>query len=72
MKVIIEGLESEVKKVLKENSVRVSRGLIKFTPADEQETPEETAEPKIGDDTKGTKKGAKDSKTVKLEDTKEL
>ena len=70
MKYILEGSEQEVNKVLRENSIRVARGLVKFSPVpSEEEAPKEEApaEAEAADATeeapkeeaKNTKKGKK-------------
>ena len=52
MKVILEGEERIVNTIIRENRVRVSRGLVEFSPADSIHTPEGVTEEdvkKMGD-----------------------
>ena len=44
MKVILEGEERTVNTIIRENRIRVSRGLIEFSPADSIPTPEGVTE----------------------------
>lgn len=67
MKYIISGEDKELGKVIRENSIRVARGLIKFEPVP-AESSEDTKEPV--DDTKDTKTPVDDTKEP-TEDSKE-
>lgn len=64
MKYILSGDAKEVEKVLRENRIRESRGLIKFEPVpaevaeDAKEPAIDSKEPKVAD-TKSTKKTTK-------------
>lgn len=73
-KVVLTGDEKTIKAVIQENRIRVSRGLINITPADSEESADEsfvtdTKEPEVSDkktveDTDKTKEPAKDTKEV--------
>lgn len=57
---ILKGDESTIAKILKENRIRVNRGLVTFTPmAESEEVPTDEKEPII-----------EDSKEVHIEDEK--
>lgn len=67
MKYILEGIATEVAKVIRENRVRERRGLIKFTPVPEGGT--EAKEPEVTD----TKEPVEtDTKEPEVTDTKEV
>lgn len=62
MKVIFEGSETEIAKIVKENTLRVRRGLLSVayvTPEAEAEAPEEVTQ-------------EEDSKEVSMDDSKEV
>ena len=44
-KVILEGDERTVERIINENRVRVGRGLVKFSPAEDAATDEKAEEP---------------------------
>ena len=70
-KVILEGDERTVERIINENRVRVGRGLVKFSPAEDAATDEKADEPDAQvDDTK--KMEAEDTKEVAAKDSKEV
>lgn len=71
-KVILEGDERTVERIINENRVRVGRGLVKFSPAEDAATDDKEAdEPDAQvDDTK--KMEAEDTKEVAAKDSKEV
>ena len=74
-KVILEGDERTVERIIKENRIRVGRGLVKFSPAEDTATDEKAEEPEddskevLVDDTKKVEE--KDTKGVPAKDAKE-
>lgn len=67
-KVILEGDERTVERIINENRVRVGRGLVKFSPAEDTATDEKAEEPE-GD---SKEVSVDDTKKVEEEDTKEV
>ena len=65
MKYILEGKAAE--KVIRENRIRVSRGLVTFTPVDDADTAD-TKEVEVAD---AKEVESDDTKEVKEEETKE-
>lgn len=72
MKYILEGNEKAVQSVIRENRIRVGRGLIKFTPYADDEQPA-TEQPIVegeqqGDDVNDDQDNASDDSKVVVED----
>lgn len=67
-KVILEGDERTVERIINENRVRVGRGLVKFSPAEDAASDEKAEEPE-GD---SKEVPADDTKEVKGEDNKDV
>lgn len=71
MDYILSGEPSEVEKVIRENRIRVERGVIKFTPAPSAEVvAEDPEDPEADGDTKDP--GNPDAKDIPGDDTKDV
>ena len=65
-KLILTGVDSEITKIIRENRLRINRGLVKFT--DESESSVEvTDESEEKKSTRGKGRIPKDSKKIKLD-----
>ena len=69
MTVIIEGEERIVNTIVRENRVRVSRGLVKFSPADSISTPEGVTEEDVKNMVEAI--GQRDARIAELMDENE-
>lgn len=69
-KVILEGDERTVERIINENRIRVGRGLVKFSPAEDAASDEPAEEPEV--EVEDTKEPEADAKEVEVEDTKEV
>lgn len=67
-KVILEGDGRTVERIIKENRVRVGRGLVKFSPAEDAAIVEDTKDIAVEDK---KELSAEDTKDIPSEDTKE-
>lgn len=68
-KVILEGDGRTVERIIKENRVRVGRGLVKFSPAEDAAIVEDTKDIPVEDK---KELSAEDTKDIPSEDTKEV
>lgn len=71
-KVILEGDERTVENIIKENRIRVGRGLVKFSPAEDAESEvEQSGDDKVVEDVDSKETEMTDDKEVNPSDSKE-